>query len=94
MDKQDRLESKLLIKKLAHLCAMRDNMLARQQTMLSRSVNLARFVRLAALDHVRHSPELHLAKKYLGTMVPHLSAPSAFPLVDSGLLHAGSRGNN
>lgn len=86
MDSDYRLRSKLLQKKLASLAGMQENILAQQQAMVARSVNLTRFVKQAALHHMREAPEIHMAREYLGTVLPGFGHEEKRPRTEPGLV--------
>lgn len=44
---------------------MRLRLEAKEQVLLHKTINLNRFIRLASLDHLRDSPEMANAKKFL-----------------------------
>lgn len=63
-------KGKSIENQLAYLCQMRQKVEQKQQVLLSRSVSLARFIRIAALDHIRDLPEIENARKLLAQTMP------------------------
>ncbi len=88
MNSEFRLRSKLLQKKLAALSGMRENILAQQQAMLARSVNLTRFVKQAALYRMREAPEVQMAHEYLASVLPAFGQEGKRPQISPILLKA------
>lgn len=58
-------QSQFLLKQLSTLAVMRIRLEAKEQVLLHKTINLNRFIRLASLDHLRNSPEMANAKKFL-----------------------------
>jgi hypothetical protein len=58
-------QSLFIIKQLSTLAVMRIRLEAKEQVLLQKTINLNRFIRLASLDHLRDSPEMANAKKFL-----------------------------
>jgi hypothetical protein len=58
-------QSQFLIRQLSTLAVMRIRLEAKEQILLQKTINLNRFIRLASLDHLRDSPEMANAKKFL-----------------------------
>jgi hypothetical protein len=67
-----REESKLVQKQLSKLYTMRLAMETKQQVLLSKSIYLSRFIKIASLDHIRNAPEIDGARKLLSTILPNL----------------------
>lgn len=64
---------------LAQLCQMRNKVEQKQQILLSKSISLARFIRIAALDHIRDLPEMDNAKKLLAMTLPEFGRNGKTP---------------
>ncbi len=58
-------KSKFLIRQLATLGVMRIRMEVKEQILLQKTINLDRFIRLASLHHLKGSPEMAYAKKFI-----------------------------
>lgn len=58
-------QSKFLIRQLATLGVMRIRMEVKEQILLQKTINLDRFIRLASLHHLKGSPEMAHAKKFI-----------------------------
>jgi hypothetical protein len=63
-------EDAAVIRQLSSLYCLRPKLESRQQYLLIRSVLLTRFIRIAALRHLRNQPEITLARKLLIRMLP------------------------
>jgi hypothetical protein len=74
-------EDAAVIQQLSSLYCLRPRLESRQQYLLIRSVLLTRFIRIAALRHLKNQPEITLARNLLAKMLPDLQ-----PLEPSGNL--------
>lgn len=65
MEEVFKKQSQATIKNLATLSLMRVRLEMREQVLLQKTLNLNRFIKLASLDHLKGTPELAHAHKYL-----------------------------
>jgi hypothetical protein len=71
MEKRFEKHVRKVQQELSAQCVLRQPTEMRQQVLLSKSVYLSRFIKLASLDRMRNGPEMDDARKFLMTMVPH-----------------------
>ncbi len=67
-----RQQSKFVQEHLSKLYTMRLSMETKQQVLLSKSIYLSRFIKIASLDHIRNAPEIDGARKLLSGILPDL----------------------
>jgi len=72
MEELFRNRSKIVQHQLSQLYIMRLSMETKQQVLLSKSIYLSRFIKIAALDHIRNAPEIDGARKLLSSILPDL----------------------
>jgi len=70
MEEIFRSQSETLVRQLAMLCAVRLKVEAKEQILLSKTINLTRFIRLASLDHLKDVPEMVNARRVLAMITP------------------------
>lgn len=71
MEELFRAQSKQLVNQLATHCMMRLKVENKEQILLSKTIHLTRFIRLASLDHLRSAPEMENAKRVLAMISPN-----------------------
>jgi hypothetical protein len=79
MEEQFRKQSSVLVEQLSKLCTMRLVVESKQQILLSRSIYLSRFIKIAALDHVKGLPEMENARKMLALTLPDFKIEKSNP---------------
>jgi len=79
MEEEFKEKSKILTEQLAKLCSMRLLMEAKQQILLSRSIYLSRFIKIASLEHVKDFPEIENARKLLSMTLPNFEISKMKP---------------
>ncbi len=79
-------QSKVITSQLSKLCEMRLVMESKQQILLSRSIYLSRFIKIAALEHVKDFPEIENARKLLSLTLPNFEISKSKPNWDSSNL--------
>ena len=62
--------SKLLQRQLSQLYTLRLSEEKDQQVLLSKSIHLSRFIKIASLDHIQNAPEIDGAKRVLSSFLP------------------------
>jgi len=82
MEKEFKKHSKILTEQLARLCTMRLVLETKHQILLSRSIFLSRFIKIAALEHVKDYPEIENARKLLSMTLPNFEISKMKPSWD------------
>lgn len=72
MEELFKKQSTIVQQQLCRLYSMRLTMETRHQVMLSKSIYLSRFIKIASLDHIRDAPEIDGARKLLSSILPDL----------------------
>ena len=82
MEEEFKTHSKILTEQLARLCTMRLVLETKHQILLSRSIFLSRFIKIAALEHVKDFPEIENARKLLSMTLPNFEISKIKPSWD------------
>lgn len=70
MEEDFKNDSKYVQEQLSKLYTMRLSMEAKQQVLLSKSLFLSRFIKIASLDHIQNAPEIDGARKLISGFLP------------------------
>ena len=82
MEEEFKIKSKILTEQLARLCSMRLVLETKHQILLSKSIFLSRFIKIAALEHVKDFPEIENARKLLSMTLPNIEISKMKPSWD------------
>lgn len=63
--------SAYIVTQLAAMCTVRLRLEVKEQIILSKTINLSRFIKLASLDHLKESPEMENARRVLSMIAPN-----------------------
>jgi len=82
MEEEFKIKSKILTAQIARLCTMRLVLETKHQILLSRSIFLSRFIKIASLEHVKDFPEIENARKLLSLTLPSFEISKMKPSWD------------